>query len=546
MKKKDLTLVIFTLLILTSMTESIEAVQWSTNERESIIRPNSVRALMQSPFTRFGQLRLVVKPEAISQVDKLLTQMTRDGTFTGSVLIAQDGVVFLSKGYGLADRAQEIHNTPQTRFHLGSLTKQFTAMAILILESQGKLSVEDPICNYIADCPAAWQDITIHHLLTHTSGLSSELSNQRYWSIETAAIDPALPSDPAYFLGLNPALPMDTSPGEQYAYSNLGYVLLAHIIEQVSGKTYAAFLEQAIFTPLNIRNSGYQDNSSGVALCYPNSTTTTAGQWLPPPISEGAGHLYSTSEDLFAWDQALYTDQLLPRTELERIYEPYVRKTTEYPLFGYGYGWLVGQVLGQPLVGGAGLGPLFSTLYVRYPADGLTLIVLTNQGGINPLSILVAIASNLFAYDLIFVLTAVAFNLLLAALFVAQRKGWTRAVRVIGVLWLLLSVPFGIVFVRYLNNGMGLEIVVPFSFVLLYILVEFLLDYVFKVDFRRKWITHVPYIALEYIALFSLIWIAFSIDRTWGYLVSIAFWILLASLIYLYRDKIKIRQLVTR
>jgi CubicO group peptidase (beta-lactamase class C family) len=484
--------------------------------------------------------RLVVKHEATSRVDELLTQMTREGTFTGSVLIAQDGVVFLSKGYGLADRAQEIPNTPQTRFHLGSMTKQFTAMAILILESQGKLSVEDPICSYIADCPVAWQDITIHHLLTHTSGLSSELSEQRYQSMGIAA------NDPAYFLGLTPTLPLDTNPGEQYAYNNFGYVLLAHIIEQVSGQTYAAFLEQAIFTPLNMRNSGYQESSSGVALCYTDRSATTAGEWLSPPISEGAGHLYSTSEDLFQWDRALYTNQLLPRTELERIYEPYVRETTDYPLFGYGYGWLVGQVLGQPLVGGAGGGPAFATLYVRYPVDGLTLIVLTNQGGINHFSILGAIASNLFAYDLVFVLAAVAFNLLLAALFVAQRNGWTKTARVIGVLWFLLSVPLTIVFVRYLGNGMGLETMVPFTLVLLYILVKYMLDYVFKIDFRSKWTTHVAYIVLEYIALFSLIWIAFGIDQAWGYLVSITFWILMASLIYLYRDKIRILQLRTR
>jgi CubicO group peptidase (beta-lactamase class C family) len=502
-------------------------------------------ALTLTACAWIGQPRLVMKPEATARVDELLTQKTRDGTFTGSVLIAQDGVVFLSKGYGLADRAQGIPNTPQTRFHLGSLSKQFTAMAILILESQGKLSVDDPICSYIEDCPAAWQDITIHNLLTHTSGLSREQSDQRYWSIETAAIGPATPSDHAYFLGLAPALPLDTRPGEQYAYSNFGYVLLAHIIEVVSGQTYPAFLEQAIFKPLSMHNSGYQDSSSGVALVYTDRDDTPGGQFLSPPISEGAGGLYSTVEDLFLWDQVLYTDQLLPQTVLERIVEPYVPKTTDYPLFGYGYGWLIGQVLGKPLIGGAGMGPAFATLYVRYPQDGLTLIVLTNQGGINHFSILGAIASNLFAYDLVFVLTALVFNLLLAALYVARRNGWARTARVLGVLWLLLAVPFATVFARYLTEGRGPGTMVPFTLVLLYMLVEFLLNFVFKVDFRRKWTMQVPYIVLEYIALFSLIWIAFSIDRTWGYLVSISFGIILVSLIYLYQDKIKIRQLVT-
>ena len=198
------------------------------------------------------------------------------------------------------------------------------------------------------------------------------------------------------------------------------------------------------------------------------------------------------------------------------------------------------------IVGGAGGGPAFITLYLRYPQDGLTLVVLTNQGGINYFSILAAIFTNLFVFDLVFVLTAVAFNLLLAVLFVAQRNGWTRTVRVISVLWLLLSVPFAFVYTRYLVGGIGPETMVPLSFILLYMLVEFLLDYVFKVDFRRKWTAHIPYIVLEYIALFSLVWIAFSISQTWGYLVSITFWVLMASLIYLYWDKIKIRQLVTR
>ena len=127
----------------------------------------------------FGQARLVVKPGAVTQVDEVLAQMARDGTFSGSALIAQDGVVYLSKGYGLADRAQGIPNTPQTRFHLGSMTKTFTAMGILILESQGKLSLQDPICNFIASCPTAWQGVTIHHLLTNTSGLSRLLSEIR-------------------------------------------------------------------------------------------------------------------------------------------------------------------------------------------------------------------------------------------------------------------------------------------------------------------------------------------------------------------------------
>jgi CubicO group peptidase (beta-lactamase class C family) len=339
--------------------------------------------------------KLVVRPEAITRVDELLTQMTQDGTFTGSVLIAQDGKVFLRNGYGLADRAQEIPNTPQTRFRLGSVTKQFTAMAVLILQSQGKLSVQDPICSYIADCPTAWQDITIHHLLTHTSGLSGEQSGKLYSILESAADDPAMPSDPAYFLGLARELPLDAHPGEQYAYNNVGYVLLAHIIEQVSGQTYAAFLEQAIFSPLNMRDTGYQDSSSGVALCYTGRSVTVAGRFLSPVISDGAGGLYATVEDLFLWDQALYTDQLLPQTELERMFEPYIPETDLGPDFGYGYGWGLWEDRGRPVVFHTGGGSAFATFIIRYPQDGLAVTLLTNQGPFDG-SIWLTISNALF------------------------------------------------------------------------------------------------------------------------------------------------------
>lgn len=152
------------------------------------------------------------------------------------------------------------------------------------------------------------------------------------------------------------------------------------------------------------------------------------------------------------------------------------------------------------------------------------------------------IFTRINAYDLVFVLTAIAFNLLIVGIFVAQKNGWAKQVKVFGFIWLLLTIPFAVVFVRYLTKVKRLEIMVSFGLVFLYILVEFLLDFVLKIDFRQKWITHAPYIVLEYIALFSLIHIAFDIDRTWGYLVSISFWILLASLIYLYWDQIMIRK----
>lgn len=137
-------------------------------------------------------------------------------------------------------------------------------------------------------------------------------------------------------------------------------------------------------------------------------------------------------------------------------------------------------------------------------------------------------------FDLIFVLSAIVFNLLIASIFIAQKKGRLDLIKTFGTLWLSLAIPLAFVFIYYVIVGRELWIMIYFGFIFLYMLVELLLDYVFKVEFRQKWITHVPYIVLEYIALFGLIGISFSINRTWGFLVSISFWFLLAGLIYLY------------
>jgi len=137
-------------------------------------------------------------------------------------------------------------------------------------------------------------------------------------------------------------------------------------------------------------------------------------------------------------------------------------------------------------------------------------------------------------FDWVFVLCAVTFNLLIAGIFVAQKQGRQELTRTLGITWLGLAIPLSVVFVRYLLAGREAWIIVYFVCILLYMLVELLLDYAFKVDFRQRKITHIPYIVLEYIALFGLIGISFAIDRTWGFVVSVAFWILLACLIYLY------------
>jgi hypothetical protein len=207
---------------------------------------------------------------------------------------------------------------------------------------------------------------------------------------------------------------------------------------------------------------------------------------------------------------------------------------SDYPPFGYGYGWLVTTILGRPLVGGSGWSAGCATFYLRYPADGLTLIVLMNQGDIDHMSVLLAMAGALFLSDLIFVLTAIAFLLLLAVLLAAQKNHRVKATWVIGVLWLLLAAPLALVFSRYLAEGRGLWTLLPLGLVLLYMLAKAVLDFVLRVDFRRNQITRLAYRTLECLAVFSLIWVAFEFHPSWGTPVLIAFGILAVSVIFMF------------
>ena len=192
--------------------------------------------------------------------------------FNGSVLVAKDGEILFAKGYGLANAEHQVPNTPETKFRLGSITKQFTAMAILILQEQSKLKVEDPIGKYLADAPKAWEGVTIHHLLTHTSGVPSYTDDPSYGKKMTQ------PETVKSMIARFKDKPLEFEPGEKFHYSNSGYFLLGAIIEKVSGKSYEAFLKEAIFDPLGMTDTGYDQH----ATVLPNGlrgTTAGATSW---------------------------------------------------------------------------------------------------------------------------------------------------------------------------------------------------------------------------------------------------------------------------
>lgn len=310
-------------------------------------------------------------PDRVAQLDEILSRMAADETFSGSVLIAQDGQVLLSRGYGSADRELGISNSPQTRFFIGSVTKQFTAMAILILQSQGRLNVQDPICSYIEDCPAAWEGITIHHLLTHTSGMVVMPADNSY---------PESPITPRELLDRFEDTPLDFQPGERISYSNCGYWVLGIIIEQVSGQSYEAFVQQWVLEPLGMHDSGFDQDANGLAVGYIDQNTARPAQVIESSFLYSAGALYSTVEDLYRWDQALYIEQLISRELLDQMFTP---RVSLYPdavgSVAYGYGWLVLDHLGRQVVFHGGAIDGFRSWIFRYPDDRITIILLSNQ-----------------------------------------------------------------------------------------------------------------------------------------------------------------------
>jgi CubicO group peptidase (beta-lactamase class C family) len=310
-----------------------------------------------------------------SKLDEYLSAAAKQG-FSGSALVARDGKVIFSKGYGMADAEWDIPNTPQTKFRLGSITKQFTAASILLLQERGKISVQDQICKFFDNCPEPWKEVTIHHLLTHTAGIPNFTSFPDYQ--KTMMIPVTMESLVARFKDK----PLDFKPGEKMSYSNSGYVALGHIIEKVTGETYESFLQKNIFEPLKMSNSGYdrhgailKNRATGYSL---KNGKRVNSEYLDMTIPHAAGALYSTVEDLFAWNEALFSDKLLSAKSRE------VMMTVDKN--NYAYGLAVSQQHNRKMVSHGGGINGFNTSLARFPEDKVTVVVLrnTDYGAPNP------------------------------------------------------------------------------------------------------------------------------------------------------------------
>lgn len=315
--------------------------------------------------------------EKINELEAYMETLEKNQNFYGSILVSKDGEILLNKAYGFSDLQQNIENKSQTKFAIGSITKQFTAMGIMQLSEKGLINVEDKVSKYFPDLPNG-ELITIHNLLTHTSGLKNFTQVQEFLHLDE---NKKITTD---MVNLVKDIPLEFQPGEEYRYSNTNYLLLGIVLEKVTGMSYEEYLYENIFEPLNMKNTGISYGKK--SLTY--DATAYSGFLEVVPVDDeillsrahGAGNIYSTVEDLYRWDQALKTEKLVKKETLDKIFTSHV---TAPQLGDYGYGWVISsEDIGEKVWhDGNTLG--FSSNISRYIDENLTIIVLTNKGYYN-------------------------------------------------------------------------------------------------------------------------------------------------------------------
>lgn len=343
----------------------------------------AVKTILIALFIQLTTVAVSIGQTKTEQIDKLMNLYSDYGQFNGSILVADAGKIIYKKGFGMANMEWNIPNQPDTKHRLGSVTKQFTSMLILQLVEQGKLKLDAPISTYLPEYPKASGDkITIHHLLTHTSGIPNYTSFPNF--VKELSINPY---SPEAFVKKFADLPLEFNPGVKFAYSNSGYFLLGYIIEKVSGKTYEQFLQDNILTPLKMTNTGFdhhetilKNRASGYEK---NGKNYLNASYLDLSIPYAAGSLYSTVNDLYLWDQALYTEQLLSKKNKDLLFNSYIPAGPGH----YGYGWFINKAFNGEkndsltvVEHGGGING-FNTLVSRIPSDKNLVVLLNNTGG---------------------------------------------------------------------------------------------------------------------------------------------------------------------
>ncbi|MES2696223.1 MAG: serine hydrolase [Verrucomicrobiota bacterium] len=310
----------------------------------------------------------------------------KDDRFMGSALVAKDGAILFEQSAGWANAEWKIANTATTKFRLGSITKQFTAAAILLLAEDGKLGLDDALSKFVPSAPETWRPVTIRQLLSHTGGIPS-ITDQpefRTWKLS--------PHTPEQSMARIADKPLEFTPGEKFKYSNTGYQLLGWIVELASGQKYDAFLKQRIFTPLGMNDSGYDLSSTVIPQRASGYMSSPQGlvnaPYVDMHVPAGAGALYSTTRDLALWTQGLFGGKLLKPASLELMTKPVQGN--------YALGVSVNTVKGRKVILHGGGIEGFNTQLSYYPEAKLTVVVLANINGQNQGKIATELAAVAF------------------------------------------------------------------------------------------------------------------------------------------------------
>ena len=316
----------------------------------------------------------VARAQDTARMEQVIQSHVSAGTFMGTVLVARDGAIVLDKAYGMANLELDVPNTPGTKFRLGSITKQFTAASILLLEERGKLKIDDKVKTYLADAPTAWDRITVYNLLTHTSGIPNFTALADYNTIKLSARTAEASVAAVYDKTL------DFGPGEKMFYSNSGYLVLGEIIEKVSGQSYEKFVADNIFTPLGMNDSGYDSNTAIIKRRASGYIKTPSGYvnagYIHMSIPHAAGALYSTTGDLLKWEQALFAGKVVSKASLDRMITPFKND--------YAFGLTSTLVNGRRVIAHGGGIDGFNTHLAYYPDTKTVIVALSNVNGTAP------------------------------------------------------------------------------------------------------------------------------------------------------------------
>ena len=315
------------------------------------------------------------------EIDRFLTRQFKPGKPGIAVLAVMNNRVVLRKGYGMANLEHGIRMSPEHVFRIGSITKQFTAAAIMMLAEEGKLKVSDPIDKYLDKYPTHGHTITIEHLLNHTSGIRSYTGMTEFWE-KHMRLDMTVEELIDFFK----KEPMDFQPGERWLYNNSGYFLLGAIIEKVSGKSYPEFIRKRIFQPLGMNNSYYGSHLTIIPHRTAGYQKTKKGfdncNFMSMKLPYAAGSLLSTVDDLYTWNRALASGRVVSESSLGKMITP--TRLNNGKVQNYGYGLGVSDFFGSRLIGHGGGINGFSTYAMRIADKGIFVVVLINCPGMEP------------------------------------------------------------------------------------------------------------------------------------------------------------------